>query len=60
MKLEGSEVLEKLAEVGKVDEFYDAVDKDDFHAVEGILQFAGVDEDTIAWVLNEMSDGDGE
>ena len=56
MKLEGSEVLEKLAEVGKVQEFYDAVDKDDFHAVEGLLEFANVDEDTIAWVLKEMGD----
>lgn len=56
MKLEGSEVLEKLAEVGKVQEFYDAVDKGDFHAVEGLLEFAGVDEDTIAWVLKEMGE----
>ena len=56
MNLEGSEVLEKLAEVGKVDEFYQAIDKDDFHAVEGLLEFAGIDEHTIAWVLKEMGE----
>ena len=60
MKLEGSEILEKLAEVNRVEEFMSAVDSDDFHAVEGLLQFAGVDEDSIAWVLKEMQESTGQ
>jgi iron uptake system EfeUOB component EfeO/EfeM len=51
---EGSLVLEKLAEIGKVDEFFEAVDSDDFAKAKALMRRAKVDEETIAAVLKEM------
>jgi hypothetical protein len=57
---EGTLVLEKLAEIGKVDDFFDAVDSDDFSKAEALMKRANVDRATIAIVLKKMSDADGE
>ena len=57
---EGSLILEKLAEADKVDEFYAAIDSDDFSRVKALLGQAGVDAATIAFVLQKMSDGDSD
>lgn len=57
-EFEGSFVLEKLAEIGKVDEFYDAVDADDFVKAKALLKRAGLDADTIATVLRKMSEAE--
>lgn len=57
---EGTLVLEKLAEIGKVDEFMDAVDSDDFGKATSLMKRAHVDEETIAIVLKKMTDADGE
>lgn len=55
---EGTIVMEKLAEIGKVDAFLEAVDADDFSRAQRLMKKAGVDAPTIAIVLQKMSDGD--
>ena len=57
---EGTLVLEKLAEAGLVDDFFEAVDSDDFRQAEQLMKRSGLDRDTIATVLNRMSETDGE
>jgi hypothetical protein len=57
---EGTLVLEKLAEIGKVEDFFDAIDSDDFGKAKSLLKKAGVDRDTIVMVLKKMADADGE
>lgn len=59
-EFEGTLVLEKLAEVGKVEAFFDAVDSDDFEEAKKLMKKAGVDGKTIRLVLNKMADSDGE
>ncbi len=56
---EGTLVLEKLAEIGRVDEFLDAVDADDFALATALMRKAEVDAETIAVVLKMMEDADG-
>jgi hypothetical protein len=56
---EGTLVLEKLAMAGKVDEFFDAIDSDDFRAVSRLLKSVDLDAETIAMVLKKMADADG-
>lgn len=48
---EGSYILEKVAEVGLVDEFFDAVDSDDFFRVSSIMRRAQLDQQTISTVI---------
>lgn len=57
---EGTLVLEKLAEIGKVDEFLEAIDSDDFGKAKSLMRRAEIDLETIALVLKKMSDGDEE
>jgi len=57
---EGTLVLEKLAGIGKVDAFYEAVDSDDFETAKALMRQARVDSATIAIVLKKMQDSDGE
>ena len=57
---EGTLVLEKLAEIGKVDEFFEAVDSDDFRRAKILMKQASIDLETIAIVLEKMSQADGE
>jgi len=57
---EGTLVLEKLAEIGKVDAFFEAIDSDDFAKAKSLMKRANVDSETIATVLKKMSDADGE
>ncbi|HYX34930.1 MAG TPA: hypothetical protein VE954_17675 [Oligoflexus sp.] len=57
---EGTLVLEKLAEIDKVDEFFEAIDADDFGLAEQLMKAARVDSITIARVLQKMSEADGE
>ncbi len=44
---EGTLVLEKLAEIGKLDTFFEVIDSDDFAMVKSLLRKAGVDQETI-------------
>ena len=57
---EGTIVLEQLAAIGKVDEFFDAVDADDAPRAAALLRSAKVDAATIAIVLAKMEDAGGE
>ncbi|WP_218110143.1 hypothetical protein [Oligoflexus tunisiensis] len=57
---EGSLVLEKLAEIDKVDDFFEAIDSDDFAQAEKLMKAARVDAATIAIVLQKMAESDGE
>lgn len=56
---EGTLVLEKLAEIGKVDDFFLAIDSDDFGKATSLMKRANIDLETIAMVLKKMSDADG-
>jgi hypothetical protein len=51
---EGSLILEKLAQVDKLEDFYEAVDADDFHRVVSLLRSAELDEEEISMVLKLM------
>lgn len=53
---EGTLVLEKLAEIGKIDAFFEAIDADDFGKAQRLMKKAQVDTQTIAMVLQKMSD----
>lgn len=55
---EGTVVLEKLAEIGKVDAFYEAIDSDDFGKAKKLMLMAEIDADTIAIVLKKMKSSD--
>lgn len=55
---EGTLVLEKLAEINKVDDFFAAVDADDFEKARALMKLARVDMETIAWVIEQMTQGE--
>ena len=55
---EGTLVLEKLSEIGKVDDFYEAVDSDDFTLARKLMKQAGLDLDTIEIVLDKMQNSE--
>ena len=57
---EGTLVLEKLAEIGKVDEFFEAIDSDNFLKAASLMRKADIDSVTIDVVLKKMGDADGE
>ncbi len=42
-------VLEKLAEIGQVDAFYEAIDSDDFERARRLMRRAGIDVETIGF-----------
>jgi hypothetical protein len=56
---EGTLVLEQLAEIGKVDEFFEAIDADDERLALALMREARVDAPTIAIVLAKMRAADG-
>lgn len=53
---EGSLVLEKLAEIDKVDAFFEAIDADDFTLVAKIMRQAKIDPEIISATLKEISE----
>jgi len=57
---EGTLVLESLAAIDKVDEFFDAVDSDDVERAVRLLKAARVDAATIATVVRKLEEGDSE
>jgi hypothetical protein len=57
---EGTLVLEQLAAIDKVDEFFEAIDADDFHRATLLMKIAEVDAATIATVIRKMEQSDGE
>lgn len=57
---EGTLVLEKIAEIDKVDEFYEAIDADDFERAKSLMKKAKIDTETIAIVIKKMREATGE
>jgi len=57
---EGTLVLEQLAAIDKVDEFFEAIDSDDVQRATALMKRAQVDASTIAIVIEKMEQGDGE
>jgi hypothetical protein len=57
---EGTLVLEQLAAIGKVDDFFDAVDSDDVRRATQLMRSANIDAPTIAMVVRKMEASDGE
>jgi hypothetical protein len=57
---EGTLVLEQLASIDKVDEFFEAVDSDDLERATALMKRAGLDASTIATVVRKMQEADGQ
>ena len=57
---EGTLVLEQLAEIGKVEDFFDAIDADDVERATLLMKKARIDTSTIAMVIKKMQDADGD
>jgi hypothetical protein len=57
---EGTLVLEQLAAVGEVDDFFDAIDSDDTQRATILMKKAKIDAATIATVIRKMEESDGE
>jgi hypothetical protein len=57
---EGTLVLEKLAEIGKIDSFFEAIDSDDFDRARKLMKRASIDAATISFVLKKMHTADGD
>jgi hypothetical protein len=57
---EGTLVLEKLAEGGRLEDFFDAIDADDVERAVALMRQARVDARTIAAVVGKMEAADGE
>lgn len=56
---EGTLVLEKMAEIGKLDQFFEAIDNDDFQQVIRMMKRARIDSKTISMLVQKMKDADG-
>jgi hypothetical protein len=57
---EGTLVLEQLAAIDGVDDFFEAIDSDDFGRAKALMRRANIDAVTIATVLEKMEQGDAE
>ena len=57
---EGTLVLEQLAAIGKVEDFFDAVDSDDVQRATALMKRARVEAATIATVIRKMEESDGQ
>ena len=57
---EGTLVLEQLAAIDKVEEFFDAVDSDDVDRATSLMKRAKIDASTIAIVVRKIEEGDAE
>jgi hypothetical protein len=57
---EGTIVLEQVAAIDRVDEFFEAIDADDVDRAVALMKRADVDASTIAIVVQKMEAADGE
>jgi hypothetical protein len=57
---EGTLVLEQLAAIGRVEDFFDAIDSDDVERATSLMKEARIDATTIATVVRKMEEADGE
>jgi hypothetical protein len=56
---EGTLVLERLAEIDRLDAFWEAIDSDDFKKAASLMKRANIDSETIEIVLKKMAEADG-
>ncbi len=59
-EFEGTLVLERLAAIGRVDAFLDAIDADDVSRAVRLMKKARIDAPTIAAVVRKIEDADGD
>ena len=59
-EFEGTLVLEQLAAIGRVEDFFEAIDSDDVERATSLMKKAKIDVSTIAMVVRKMQDADGE
>ena len=57
---EGTLVLEQLASIGRVEDFFDAIDSDDAGRATSLMKMAKIDASTIATVVRKMRTSNGE
>ncbi len=57
---EGTLVLERLAAIGRIEDFFEAIDADDVERATSLMKKARIDAPTIAVVVRKMQDADGE
>ena len=57
---EGTLVLEQLAAIGKLEDFFEAIDADDVPRAVSLMRKAQIDAATIAIVVKKMQAADGE
>ncbi len=57
---EGTLVLEQLAAIGRVDDFFEAIDSDDVSRAVALMKRVAIDAATIATVVRKMEEADGE
>lgn len=57
---EGTLVLEKLAEIGQLDSFFEAIDSDDLAQAKSLMRRARVDAETMEIVLKKILEADGD
>jgi hypothetical protein len=57
---EGTLVLEQLAAIDRVDDFFEAVDADDVERATALMKRANLDAATIAIVVRKMEESDGQ
>jgi hypothetical protein len=57
---EGTLVLEQLAAIGKVEDFFDAVDSDDVERAPALMKRARIDAATIAIVVRKIEESDSQ
>lgn len=60
MDFEGTIVLERLAEIGRLEDFFEAIDADDVERAVALMKKAKLDAKTIAMVVEKMEAADGE
>ncbi len=58
--LDGTDVLERLAAIGRVEEFFDAIDADDVPRAIALMKRAQLDAVTIRNVARKIAEGDSE
>jgi hypothetical protein len=57
---EGTLILEMLAELGLVDDFYEAIDSDNISRAVSLMRRAQLDEETIAITVRKIQESDGQ
>jgi hypothetical protein len=55
---EGTLVLEQLAAIGSVEDFFDAIDSDDVERATTLMKRANVEASAIATVIRKIEEGD--